>query len=588
MRSMKRWLALVLALALLAALSAPAWAEPAEGLGQPLDDFAVQTIDGGEFSLSEALETHDLVVINLWATWCTYCVLEFPYLEEAYEQYSDRVAVIALTTEPTDDDEKLAAFAEEHGLTFPIGSDSGVGLARKFVTSGIPTTVVVDRFGNVAIVEVGAQSSTSAFTQMFDFFLSDSYTETTPLTGFPTLRPGDSGASAEALSAAANAEGSDIAFRNPEDARFWLMQPVEIEGRRALVSTNAGADSTVAEVLAAVEAREGDALVFEVRTSAEAIFDGMFVSVDGEVKKRFPGTRDWTPWAVPLAAGTHEIALGYEKDDYSRDGEDAAWISGVRLAHGEDATAALAALPAYPVGERFALDVTGEGLRAIAFDDPAGVLTRSFAVDQFWIVDGASVSAFVTLTPDIDPDVAFLRFDLDSAFVPVSELIEADGSGYGKALSMGDGDWDYTFLYVYADPEVLSSEDVRGALLFKGEEGVDAFVDYLASYGIAVSWSEAEPAGAAAEPAADGTASYRVLFVDQNGDPVPDCAVTFCTDATCTAVFGDGAGVAEFEGEALAYHIKVIQAPEGYAFDAEREYPTEPGGGEVTIELVKE
>ncbi|MDO4865268.1 MAG: redoxin domain-containing protein [Clostridia bacterium] len=588
MRSMKRRLALFLALALLAALSAPAWAEPAEGLGRPMDDFTARTIDGGEFTLSEALETHDLVVVNLWATWCTYCVLEFPYLQEAYEQYSDRVAVIALSTEPTDDDEKLKAFAEEHGLTFPIGSDSGVGLARRYVTSGIPTTVVVDRFGNVAIVEIGAQSSTEAFTQMFEFFLSDSYTETTPLTGFPTLRPGDGGASAEALSAAVNTEGSDIAFRNPEDARFWLMQPVEIDGRRALVSTNAGADSTVAEVLATVEAQEGDALVFEVRTSAEAIFDGMFVSVDGEVKKRFPGTRDWTPWAVPLSAGTHEIALGYEKDDYTRDGEDAAWISGVRLARGEDAAAALAALPARPTGERFVLDLAGDGLRAVAFDDPTDVLTRSFALDQYWIVDGASVEASVTLTPDIDPDVAFLRFDLGSGFVPVSDLLKADGSGYETALSMGDGDWDYTFLYVYADPEVLSSEDVRGALLFKGEEGVDAFVDYLASYGYEVHWSEAVPAGSDAVVSADGTALYRVLFVDQNGDPVPDCVVTFCTDATCTAVYGDGEGIAEFEGEALAYHIQVIQAPEGYAFDAEQEYLAEPGGGEVTIALVKE
>ena len=70
--------------------------------GQPFEDFTVETIDGGSFTLSEALKDKDLVLINLWATWCGPCRMEFPYMQQAYEQYSDRIAIIALSVEPED------------------------------------------------------------------------------------------------------------------------------------------------------------------------------------------------------------------------------------------------------------------------------------------------------------------------------------------------------------------------------------------------------------------------------------------------------------------------------------------------------
>ena len=75
--------------------------------------------------------------------------MEFPYLEEAWKQYQDRVAVIALSVEAGDTAPKLTEFARTNGLTFPIGSDIGVGLDGYFEVTAIPTSVIVDRFGNV-------------------------------------------------------------------------------------------------------------------------------------------------------------------------------------------------------------------------------------------------------------------------------------------------------------------------------------------------------------------------------------------------------------------------------------------------------
>lgn len=139
-----------------------------------LPDFTVQTIDGGSFTLSEALSEHELVIVNLFATWCGPCGSEFPFLQEAWEQSADRVAVVALSVEPTDTDEVLQAYAAIKGLTFPIGHESGTGLSR-FVTTGIPTTLVVDRTGKVAAVEIGAKTSTKSFLDLFNGYTGEDY-----------------------------------------------------------------------------------------------------------------------------------------------------------------------------------------------------------------------------------------------------------------------------------------------------------------------------------------------------------------------------------------------------------------------------
>lgn len=150
--------------------AAPAAQEDAEYL----EDFTVDTADGAQFRFSEALASHELVVINLFATWCGPCAMEFPYLQQAWEQSEEQVAVIALSIEPTDTLDVLRQYEQDMGLRLPMGSAEGTGLSR-FVTVGIPTTVLVDRTGKVVGVEIGAQSSTEAFLELFDNFTGEDY-----------------------------------------------------------------------------------------------------------------------------------------------------------------------------------------------------------------------------------------------------------------------------------------------------------------------------------------------------------------------------------------------------------------------------
>ena len=164
-------LALVLMLVFTLAVSG-AQADPEAMYGLPFPDLSIQTIDGGTFSLSESLKTHDLVLINFWATWCPPCRMEFPFLQEAWEKYADRVDVIAMSIEKTDTLKVLKNFAKENGLTFNIGRDEN-NLLDKMRGDAIPTTLIVNRDGKVVYVEVGAMTSVKDFTDLFDSLLNE-------------------------------------------------------------------------------------------------------------------------------------------------------------------------------------------------------------------------------------------------------------------------------------------------------------------------------------------------------------------------------------------------------------------------------
>ena len=485
---MKKTVTVILAFILAAALcSVSAQAEEAgeyELLGKQMPDFTVETIDGGTFTLSEALKSHDMVLINLWATWCGPCGMEFPYLAEAYEQYKDRVAVIALSVEEGDTPEILRRYAAENGLTFPVGSDTQTGLNRLFATGGIPTTVVVDRFGNVALAEVGARNNTISFTALFDYFLDPDYTETTLPDGFPAPKP-VAGVTAEELSAAGNAAGGTLEIRNADETQVWPMLPAEDGERKALKSSNAGVADSTAEVCLTVQAEEGDALAFDFRTSTEPAYDALFVQIDGRKAKFFTGEHDWTTWALPLEAGTHEIVFGYRKDEYSDAGEDCALIANIRTASGSDAAALLKDTPAYPAGETFEAGPATAGARRFVIDDPEGVTISGVTVREGWIIPEDTAVISVTLTKEEDPEL--VRIASAAGGKLLTECLTPDGKGYEAEIELsGPGTFDCVM--VEAGPGAGNAARNKMLVLARDEEGVKAFFEMIRSYGIDLPW----------------------------------------------------------------------------------------------------
>ena len=106
---MKKFLSVILALCMVLSMTVFSYAEETTNtsamyqLGDHVEDFSFTLVDGTEGTLYGLLAEKKVVLLNLWATWCTPCRMEFPAMEAAYEVLKDDVAVVCLSVEPTDD-----------------------------------------------------------------------------------------------------------------------------------------------------------------------------------------------------------------------------------------------------------------------------------------------------------------------------------------------------------------------------------------------------------------------------------------------------------------------------------------------------
>lgn len=120
-----------------------------EEVENPAPDFTIVDANGKEIKLSELQGKP--VVLNFWASWCTYCVEEMPDFEEYYKIYGDEIHFVMLNTLTGGETVSSGKdFISEKGYTFPIYFDEE-GLASQLygANSGIPQTYFIDAKGNL-------------------------------------------------------------------------------------------------------------------------------------------------------------------------------------------------------------------------------------------------------------------------------------------------------------------------------------------------------------------------------------------------------------------------------------------------------
>lgn len=142
-------------------------------LGDAVMDFTVTGPDGTEYTLSGLFKDKKAVVLNFFYNGCKPCMLEFPHLQEAYAAYSDSIALIAMN--PVDgDDASVAALQKELGLTFPMVK-CDPAWEKIMQLSAYPTTVFIDRYGNICLIHEGSITDPKIFKDAFAYFSSDEY-----------------------------------------------------------------------------------------------------------------------------------------------------------------------------------------------------------------------------------------------------------------------------------------------------------------------------------------------------------------------------------------------------------------------------
>lgn len=563
---MKKLCAMLLSLALLCALL-PAQAG-AYRLGDTIANFSVSTPNGETLSLQALLQKYRAVVLNFWFKDCTWCDYEFPYLEEAWQQLSSDVAVLALS--PYDDAQTIADYQTSKGLTFPMAMDTA-GLSTQFGVGSYPTTIVIDRYGVYCLREEGAQPSAQAFIDLLTPYIGADYSQSV-LNGasLPTAQA----PSAEALRGAL---GDALTFYSSDSLTAW---PWLVDGDR-VYSSNAGAAETDALLYTRVTAQAGDALAFDVRVSCLPVFDRLTISLNGEIVKTFTGESSLQGYAIAFPqAGEYEICFAYTKDSAEGAGDDRAELSHIRLLHGQEAADALAANPAYPQtlpGKKLDVSLPSSAAHEIAFDDPAGYIAAYLPAKHYYILTQDPAPAHVAIGADIDPDAAIL-YNMDGA----RAVSTAETGESGFIVSCGLQGESYDQLLVL---ESLDNQENNAAILYFVDA---AFVDQVCQ-GFGASWRYLEDDAADSAQESPQEAAYTLRFVDADGAPVAGVMVNICSDTFCFAPAVTGTdGVAAFTGAPYAYEVHVLHAPAGYQWDAAQTVVLPAAGGETVLTLSRE
>ncbi len=123
-------------------------------VGAIAPDFVLQTPAGKTVKLSDFRGKG--VLVNFWATWCIPCRSEMPTMQAMYASKRDQgFEIVAVNM--SEGTNKVSAFSDEYGLTFPIVIDAST-TANAYRVVNIPSSFFVDANGVIRAVYVGPMS----------------------------------------------------------------------------------------------------------------------------------------------------------------------------------------------------------------------------------------------------------------------------------------------------------------------------------------------------------------------------------------------------------------------------------------------
>ncbi len=123
--------------------------EPADREAAP--EVSGETLDGDNVNLAD--HHGEVLVLNIWASWCGPCREETPVLTEVHDEFADDDLTF-LGVNIKDDRTAAEAFANNHDLAYPSLYDQPGEVPLAFRDTvppkAIPSTLVIDRDGRIA------------------------------------------------------------------------------------------------------------------------------------------------------------------------------------------------------------------------------------------------------------------------------------------------------------------------------------------------------------------------------------------------------------------------------------------------------
>ena len=104
----------------------------------------------------------EVVLLNIWATWCGPCRIEMPSMERLQQRLGPKgLRIVAVSVDDPGMEQKIRAFADELGLTFELLHDAPGRIKEIYQTTGVPETFIIGRDGKIRRRIIGADDWSS-------------------------------------------------------------------------------------------------------------------------------------------------------------------------------------------------------------------------------------------------------------------------------------------------------------------------------------------------------------------------------------------------------------------------------------------
>lgn len=123
-------------------------------VGQPAPVYAAPSMAGDTVALADF--AGEVVLLNIWATWCAPCRVEMPHLQSLHEELgSEGLRVVGVSVDSQGSRGAITKFTEDYGIEFLILQDPSERIAHLFNAYGIPFNALIDRDGMIRWRQAG-------------------------------------------------------------------------------------------------------------------------------------------------------------------------------------------------------------------------------------------------------------------------------------------------------------------------------------------------------------------------------------------------------------------------------------------------
>ena len=110
-------------------------------------DFTLKDLNGNDVKLSDY--KGKIVILNFWAVWCQYCLLEMPDFNELNKELEKEDEVVILAINSQESPEKVKEYLTSSNIDLKVLLDQDGTVTQTYGISGFPTTFFINKDGSL-------------------------------------------------------------------------------------------------------------------------------------------------------------------------------------------------------------------------------------------------------------------------------------------------------------------------------------------------------------------------------------------------------------------------------------------------------